>query len=410
MKNKFYFYTILFVFIIILPNCNDELPEPLSLSNYDEYGIDLDVHEKEIKIVKPNQNLGSILLSLHLNQTKIDSILLASKNCCDISKIVAGNKYLAYYDKQNNKLSKFIYQINATEFYLIDLSDSLKIEKQKRDIVMIERVASGKIKSSLYKTLNDLNIDDELAIKLAEIFAWEIDFYRLQEGDEFKVVYDEVYANGEFVRINNVLAAQFVSRGEEYFAFGFNQDEHFQYFNEEGKSLRKEFLQSPLKFSRITSGFSLKRYHPIQKRIKAHLGTDYAAPQGTPILAVGDGIVEEAAFKQFNGNYVKIRHNSTYTTQYLHMSKFAKGIRKGVHVSQGQVIGYVGSTGLATGPHVCFRFWKNNQQVDHRREKFPPAYPINKENEPEFFVIRDYYKKVLLEINNFEFQNDFASN
>ena len=178
------------------------------------------------------------------------------------------------------------------------------------------------------------------------------------------------------VGIRRILAADFVHGGQHNLAYYFKNGDLEGYFNGEGENLKKAFLQAPLKFSRISSGFNRKRFHPVLKRVKAHLGTDYAAPRGTPILAVGDGTISEATYKSNNGNYVKMRHNSVYETQYLHMSKIATGIKPGVRVKQGDVIGYVGSTGLATGPHVCFRFWKNGQQVDHRKQKMPPAEPI----------------------------------
>ena len=184
--------------------------------------------------------------------------------------------------------------------------------------------------------------------------------------------------------IDEVQSALFNHEGEPYYAFKFSQNDKEDYFDESGNSLRKAFLQAPLKFSRLSSGYTQRRFHPVQKRWKAHLGTDYAAPTGTPIMAVGDGVVTEARYSKFNGNYVKVRHNSTYTTQYLHMSKIASGMKPGTRVKQGQTIGYIGSTGLATGPHVCFRFWKNGKQVDHRREKIPPSEPIKAEYREEF--------------------------
>jgi murein DD-endopeptidase MepM/ murein hydrolase activator NlpD len=176
---------------------------------------------------------------------------------------------------------------------------------------------------------------------------------------------------------------------DSIYAFGFDQGEGWDYFDEGKESLRKAFLKSPLKFGRLSSGYSYRRFHPVQKRYKAHLGTDYAAPKGTPIMATGDGVIVEAQYKKYNGRYVKIRHNGTYSTQYLHMSKIESGIKPGVRVKQGQTIGYVGSTGLATGPHVCYRFWKNGSQVNHRREEVPPAEPLKPEYYDEFQMYID---------------------
>jgi len=199
-------------------------------------------------------------------------------------------------------------------------------------------------------------------------------------------VYEDKSVEGKSIGVGRILAAEFVHFGKPIYSFYFEQDSIGDYFDDEGNSLRKAFLKSPLKFSKISSRYNLNRFHPVQKRFKAHLGTDYAAPQGTPIFTIGNGVVVEAKFSQFNGNYVKIKHNGTYTTQYLHMSKIASGMKPGRRVTQGEVIGYVGSTGLATGPHVCFRFWKNGKQVDHLREDFPTAEPVESKNRAAFDI------------------------
>jgi murein DD-endopeptidase MepM/ murein hydrolase activator NlpD len=222
----------------------------------------------------------------------------------------------------------------------------------------------------------DNGIDISLAARLENIYAWTIDFFYLQKGDYFKVVYEEEFVEGESIGISRIKGATFSHGGKDFHALYFDQEGKPDYFDEAGNSLRKAFLKAPLQYSRISSRFSNSRFHPVLKRYKAHLGVDYAAPHGTPIMAVGDGIVQEATRRGGNGNFVKIKHNSMFATQYLHMSGFAKGIRPGVAVRQGEVIGYVGSTGLATGPHVCFRFWKNGQQVNPLAIEMPPSEPI----------------------------------
>jgi murein DD-endopeptidase MepM/ murein hydrolase activator NlpD len=226
-------------------------------------------------------------------------------------------------------------------------------------------------------------------MKLADIYAWSIDFYSIHDGDWFKVVYEQQYVKDEPVELGTIRSAVFSHDGEPFYAFYFQSDsaQSGEYYDESGKTLRRFFLKAPLKFSHITSRYTMKRFHPVQKRWKAHLGTDYAAHTGTPIIATGNGAVIESEFSRFNGNYVKIRHNNTYTTQYLHMSR--RAVKRGQHVMQGQVIGYVGSTGLATGPHVCYRFWKNNKQVDPLNQKFPSAEPIPQSAIPVF----DKYKQ-----------------
>jgi len=226
---------------------------------------------------------------------------------------------------------------------------------------------------------------------MSEVFAWQIDFYRIQRGDAFRVVYDEIWVGNEQIDVGSIHAARFEHFGSNYYAFHYTDEEVDDYYDADGQSVRKAFLIAPVSYSRISSGFSGRRYHPVLKRYRSHLGTDYAAPYGTRILATGDGVVEVAGFTAANGNWVKIRHNGTYTTGYLHMSKIKSGIRPGVKVKQGQTIGYVGSTGLANGNHVCYRFWKDKKQVDHRREKLPSVGPIRDEYRPAFEEMKSRY-------------------
>jgi murein DD-endopeptidase MepM/ murein hydrolase activator NlpD len=221
-----------------------------------------------------------------------------------------------------------------------------------------------------------MGISHELTNKFVDIFAWQVDFQRLHKGDQFKLVYEELQVEGRPIGIRNINGIYFDHVGSGYYAIPFDQGEGVDYFDEQGKSLRKALLKYPIEFTRISSRYSGRRFHPVQKIFKPHLGTDFAAPTGTPIRSVGDGIVEEAQYKSNNGNYVKIRHNGTYTTQYLHMSRIEPGIRAGMRVRQGQRIGYVGSTGLATGSHLCYRFWRNGKQVDALRVELPPSQPI----------------------------------
>jgi murein DD-endopeptidase MepM/ murein hydrolase activator NlpD len=249
----------------------------------------------------------------------------------------------------------------------------------QREVVTVEKNISGVIHSTLSQTIEELGISHELTNKFVDIFAWQVDFQRLQKGDKFKLIYQENQVEGTTVGITGISAVYFEHFGNDYFAFPFDQGDGIDYFDDDGKSLRKALLKYPIEFTRISSRYSGKRFHPVRKVYRAHLGTDFAAPTGTPIRSVGDGIVLEAQYKSNNGNYVKIRHNNTYTTQYLHMSRIGQGIRPGTRVRQGQTIGYVGSTGLATGPHLCYRFWKNGRQVDALKVELPPSQPIKSE-------------------------------
>jgi murein DD-endopeptidase MepM/ murein hydrolase activator NlpD len=264
-----------------------------------------------------------------------------------------------------------VYQPNAIDYVLYDLRDSVTVLTGKRQVTARLETASGIINGSLYETFQKSGIDAALAMKMADLYAFTVDFYSIHDGDYFKILYEQRYIKDEPVETGAIQSAVFSHNGEKFYAFYYKPDttDAGDYYDEKGKSLRKSFLKAPLKFSHITSSYSLRRFHPVQKRWKTHLGTDYAAPEGTPIIATGDGVVVESEFSNNNGNYVKVKHDDTYTTQYLHMVKQA--VRAGQSVRQGQVIGYVGSTGLATGPHVCYRFWKNGHQVNPLQLTFP---------------------------------------
>lgn len=351
------------------------VPEPKYL-----YGIQIDSFDIKADKIKRNQNLSEILNPHNVDYKTIDQLAKKSKSIFDVRKIKTGNPYTLLCARDSASSAKYmIYEKDKVEFVVFDLSDSLDIYTSKKKVDTIRQTLTGVIMNSLYVTIQEKGANVELTNVLADLYAWQIDFFRIQKNDKFKVIYDELFVDDESVGIHKIQAAEFEHFGNNFYAYYFHQGED-DYFDEKGESLRKAFLKAPLKYSRISSRYSLKRYHPVQKRYKAHLGTDYAAPYGTPIYAVGDGVISEARYKKFNGNYVKIRHNSVYTTQYLHMQKIKSGIKPGKKVKQGDVIGYVGSTGLATGPHCCFRFWKNGYQVDPFRQKIPPSEPVKEEN------------------------------
>lgn len=367
-------------------------PEPEIVPVTNEFGLITDTLISSTDYVNTNETLSDILLEWNVTPQTIATLCEIPTDDFDITKIISGKPYHTYYSEKENKLHYFVYEKDPVNYVVIDLIDSVRLYTDKKEVVKKTKIASGIIEHSLYTALTKNDISPELVLKLSEIFAWQIDFYHIQKGDNFKVIFEEKYADDKPVGIGEIIGAYFSHYGEDYYAVQFDQGNGVEYFDENGKSLRKAFLKAPLKYSRISSRYNPKRFHPVLKRFKAHLGTDYAAPAGTPIYSVGDGVVIEAGYTGGNGNYVKIRHNSVYTTQYLHMSKFAKGIRKGVSVKQGDVIGYVGSTGLATGPHVCFRFWKNGQQVDPLREKIPPSTPVK----PEYSELYETRKNLII--------------
>ncbi len=377
--------------------------EPIKL-----YGITVDSLEVFEDKIKRNQNLADILLKYNVEFKKINELAIKSKNIYDVRKLNYGRKYtvLASHKDSINTATHFIYEPNPYEFVVYQLKDSVHAYKEEKELIVNEREFAAEINSSMYEAILEADASPLLVNKLVDVFAWQIDFFRIQKGDRFKVIYEEETIDGKVVGIGKVKGAYFEHFSNSYYAVYYDQGSGTDYFDEEGNSLRKTFLRAPLNYSRISSRYSGRRFHPVLKRYKSHKGTDYAAPQGTPIRSVGEGIVTEARFKKYNGNYVKIRHNSTYSTQYLHMSKIAKGIKPGTKVKQGQEIGYVGSTGLATGPHLCYRFWKSGKQVDALKVELPPSEPIKDEHKQAYFEQRDlivnqldlieYYKNEVL--------------
>ena len=276
----------------------------------------------------------------------------------------------------------FVYERNNTDYVVFSLSDTLGARLGKYPVDTVYRRVQGVIENSLYLDLERMGESHKLALSLSQVYDWTIDFTHVRKGDTFDAYYFQQTVNGELVGMPEILSSTFTHIGAEFKAYRFDQGDGVDWFDPTGASLRKAFLKTPIEFGRMSSGFNKKRFHPVLKKVKAHLGTDYAAPTGTPIRSVGAGVVTKSEYKRNNGNYVKIRHNGTYETQYLHMSK--RLVNVGDVVKQGDVIGKVGSTGLATGPHVCFRFWKNGNQVDHRKEVFPPVTPVREDKMDEF--------------------------
>jgi murein DD-endopeptidase MepM/ murein hydrolase activator NlpD len=358
--------------------------------------------------VKRNETLSDILESFHLLNTNVPEIAKRSKPLFDVRRIKAGKNYHLYTDDDSlNTIKYLVYEKNNISFIVYDLCDSINIYSGKKEVEIAKETKTAVIKSSLYDALLESDASIELAIELSKIFAWQIDFYHLQKGDNFKVIYEEEYVDSQMVGIGKVLGAYFNNSGKEYFAIPFVQDSVYQYFDENGNSLRKEFLKTPMEFARISSRYSSRRLHPILKVYRPHTGVDYAAPTGTPIRTVGDGKVIAASYTRSNGNYVKIRHNSVYTTAYLHMSRFGKGIKKGTTVKQGQVIGYVGSTGLATGPHLHFMFYMNGNYVNPLKIEIPPSHPVKEELRNNF----EQQKKIVLdELQKIDMPNNYKDN
>ncbi|MBS0000098.1 MAG: peptidoglycan DD-metalloendopeptidase family protein [Cyclobacteriaceae bacterium] len=354
------------------------------------YGINIDSLDVIENVIRPNQFLGEILSKHNVSDREIHELSQKSREVHDVRKLVSRKKYTLLCSRDSiQKVQYMIYEPSNTEYVIYKIKDSIEVLRQVRKIDTIRSQAAGIIESSLWETMTNAGTDPLLIHALSEVFAWQVDFYRVQKGDKFKVIYEKLLVEDQPVGIGKIIGAYFNHFGNDYYAIYFDQGNGISYFDEKGQSLQKQFLRAPLKYNRISSRYTRRRFHPVLKRYKAHLGTDYAAPTGTPIRSVGDGIVEEARYAKYNGRYVKVRHNSVYTTQYLHMSGFASGIRKGARIKQGQVIGYVGSTGLANGPHLCFRFWKNGQQVDALKVELPPSEPVTEKYKAAYEVIKE---------------------
>ncbi len=337
--------------------------------------------------IKSNQLFSSLLKENGCSEKSIESIL-KNNEVFNVGKIMSGTEYCFVSTQINDSVLSpryLIYNEDDYSYVVFDLlDDKTTITRYQRPVEIRERTATGVIKGSLWETFDKNNVNPAIATQLADIFAYTINFFKVREDDKFKIVYDEKLVNGVSQEVTKVKAVVFQYHGKDYYAFANEQNGRVDYLDEEGKSMKMRFLMAPVKFSRISSKYNTHRLHPVTGQVKGHFGTDFAAPQGTPIYATADGIVSEARFKQYNGNYVKIRHDKTYETQYLHMCRIAKGMRPGARVHQGDVIGYVGSTGLATGPHVCYRFWKNGKQVDPFKEKDAKAMMLTAAEQKAF--------------------------
>lgn len=344
-----------------------------------KYGIKVNGLEVKEGAVKRNQLFIDLLKGSFVKQEVLSQLALLPKSVFNFKKITASKKYTLLCEQDSlHTAVALVYEHSPIEYAIFYLKDSLIVENHQREITTAEKSVTGVISTSLYETIDAMNISRELTDKFVDVFGWQVDFQHLQRGDRFKVIYEENSVEDQPYSIGKILGIYFEHAGRGYYAFPFNQGEGTDYFDEQGNSLRKALLKYPIEFSRISSRYSLNRFHPVAKVYRPHLGTDFAAATGTPIRSVGDGLVLEAQYTTNNGRYVKVRHNGTYTTGYLHMSRIASGVHAGAHVKQGQIIGYVGSTGLATGPHLCYRFWRNGVQVDALRVELPPSKPVDK--------------------------------
>ncbi|MGA9638339.1 peptidoglycan DD-metalloendopeptidase family protein [Flavobacterium sp.] len=345
-----------------------------------DFGFDYADYNVLQDTVKKGDTFGTIIEKQNIGDRKVYDIVQSVKDTFDVRVIRPHKVYTMLRSKDKTKqLQVFVYQPNALNYYVFDFRDSTIVAyKKTRPITIKRRVIGGVLKGSLSETLDKAGVDAGLASQITKIYSWTIDFFKLKKGDRFGIVFKERYINDSIYNgVDELEGAFFEYKGKINYAFPFAKDAatgKIDYYDDEGKTMKNFFLKTPIKFSRLTSRFTMNRFHPVQKRWKAHKGTDYAAPTGTPITTTASGVVEMTGYTAGNGNYVKVKHNGTYSTQYLHMSKIL--VRRGQRVNQGDVIGRVGSTGLATGPHVCYRFWKSGVQVDPLRLNLPTGEPM----------------------------------
>jgi murein DD-endopeptidase MepM/ murein hydrolase activator NlpD len=389
---KYYcFFVLIYVFIVLLSSCNSEInenkkeKEPIKY----KYGYDESKYLFEEKKVGKGDTFGDILEGQGIDYPEIYQALQKTKNDVDFRKLQLGKPYTLIYTKDSiRKLKAFVYHPTIEGYSFIQLKDSVFGNTFKKTRTYKDLSASGIIDNSLYLTLEEQDKDPLLTYYLSDIYAWTIDFFRLDKGDKFKVIYTEAYVDDSIpVGITKIKAAYFVHKGVERYAFEYETDSIkgiVEYLDQDGKNLRRAFLQSPIKFGRISSRYNLRRRIALYgNRVRPHKGTDFAAPVGTPIMSTANGTVIESSYTRANGRYVKVRHNNTYDTQYLHMRK--SNVKVGQFIEQGDVIGWVGMTGNTSGPHVCYRFWKNGIQVDPFKQKLPEAKPINESLKKKYF-------------------------
>lgn len=365
------------------------------------YGYVLDDFHIVHDTVRRGDTFGDILGANGVPFDKIMKVATKYKDSFDVRRIRVGNPYILLNSKDSvNKTQVFIYQNSKVDYSVVDFRDSVALRTYSKPVSYVEKEASGIITNSLSVTMEEQNLSPYMTDKLANIFAWTVNFFQLQKGDRFKVVYTEKVIDDTIsAGLHEIKAAYFEHRGKPLYAFRFeaedsNENSLVGYFDENANNLRRAFLQAPVKFSRISSRYNLNRriaYYGYQ--LRPHRGTDFAAPVGTPILATADGVVTKSEYRGGNGNYVKIRHNSTYETQYLHMK--SRNVKVGEYVRQGDVIGWVGMTGNTSGPHVCYRFWKHGKEVDPFKEEIPFSEPLSTDLHEPFFAMQSTLKEKL---------------
>ena len=409
MIKKIFKLSIL-IFIVSCGNdkkVEPEIIQPKKEKIIKEFGFILNNYEVKKDTIDRGDSFGLILEKNELFYPKIFNIVNEVKKVFDIRRVNVGRPYTILYSKDSiRKPEYFIYQPSSIDYLVVSLGDSIYAEKKQKEVKLVEYEASGVIKSSLSETMQELGLSPLITNELSEIYAWNIDFFRLEKGDNFKILYTSKFIDDSiYIGLNRVHNAYFEHRGKPFYAIEYETDSIrgiTEYFDENGKNLRRAFLLSPVQFSRISSRYNLRRKIAYYGRVKPHYGTDFAAPVGTDIRATASGRVEKSGYTRANGYYIKIKHNATYSTQYLHMRR--KGLKVGTQVKQGDKIGEVGMTGYTSGPHVCYRFWKNGKQVDPLKQKLPEAKPISDELRLKYLA---YMEPIKYKLDNIDSNLNF---
>jgi murein DD-endopeptidase MepM/ murein hydrolase activator NlpD len=354
------------------------------------YGIPVDSFIVENNKVGRDQNLGQILHKYILPERAFTQLLMYADRVFDLRKIRQGNKYTAFVSNDTlNRLQYFVYEHSPVDYVVFDFTDSVSISLEQKEVITKQKKVSGEIVTSLWDAITKNNINPLVALQLSEMYAWTVDFFGLQPGDHFTVVYDEMYVDSVSIGLGKIHAANFHHVGKDLLAVPFTQDSVETYYDAEGKSLKRAFLKAPLRFNRISSRFSGSRLHPVLKIRRPHYGVDYAAPSGTPVYAIGDGRVIMAGYQKGSGRIVKVRHNGVYTSTYMHLSGCGKDISTGKYIRQGELLGYVGSTGLSTGPHLDFRVAMNGSPIDPLKMESPPVDPVRPDKMAAFESVKE---------------------
>ena len=403
--------SLLLIVLVSLSSCKKDKVEAVQKINpvvpVVEFGFKFNDFNVVQDTIENGDTFGSILDAQNLGEKKVFDIAAKVKDTFDVRMMRKGKPFTILRTKdRTKKIQAFIYQPDRLNYYIIDFRDSIVAHKKTKPLTFKTRTIAGALNGSLSETLANEKVDPSLAARIAKVYAWSIDFFKLQKGDKFAITFTERFISDTiYDGVDSLKASYFEYKGKNIYAFPFERDLNsgkLEYYDEEGKALKNFFLKAPLKFVNITSHYTQNRFHPVQHLWKAHKGTDYAAPTGTPIMTTASGIVEQAGYTTGNGNFVKVKHDKMYSTQYLHMSKIL--VKRGQRVTQGQVIGKVGSTGLATGPHVCYRFWKNGVQVDALKLKLPNSTPMDSRNKPRFMVQMAPLKRVLDSVSDLKFK------